>query len=54
MKFLVRACDAQSWAFAGSKELGAIRNGMRESTLIPWRPGVRIGVNLLAAVLLAV
>jgi hypothetical protein len=28
MKFLVVACDAQSWVISGSKEGGAIHNGM--------------------------
>ena len=38
MKFLVWACDAQSWVFSGSKKMGAIRNGMRALTLASWRP----------------
>ena len=38
MKFLVLACDAQSGAYAGSKDLGAIHNGMWALTLFPRRP----------------
>jgi len=37
MKLLVFALDAQSRVNAGSKESGAIRNGMRAMTLNPWR-----------------
>ncbi|AOT68147.1 hypothetical protein [Geosporobacter ferrireducens] len=38
MKFLVPAADAQSGVGAGSKEQGAIHNGMWAMTLSPWRP----------------
>jgi len=37
MKFLVLACDAQSWVISGSKGMGAIRKGMRAMTLALWR-----------------
>ncbi|AOY77073.1 hypothetical protein BJL90_15175 [Clostridium formicaceticum] len=38
MKFLVSASDAQSGVVSESKEMGAIRKGMRAMTLAPWRP----------------
>ncbi len=37
MKFLVVASDAQSGVIAGSKDKGAIHNGMWALTLLPWR-----------------
>jgi hypothetical protein len=37
MKFLVVALDAQSGVIAGSKDQGAIHNGMWALTLSPWR-----------------
>lgn len=37
MKFLVVALDAQSRVIAGSKDQGAIHNGMWALTLSPWR-----------------
>jgi hypothetical protein len=38
MKFLERALDAQSGVFSGSKEAGAICNGMQALTLPLRRP----------------
>jgi hypothetical protein len=49
MKFLGSAFDAQSGAFPGSKEAGAICNGMQALTLTPRRPrqlNIRLGSNL--------
>lgn len=46
MKFLVLACDAQSGVGAGSKDQGAIHNGMWAMTLYPWRPKLTSAVDL--------
>ncbi|MFZ7131090.1 MAG: hypothetical protein ACOWWR_01890 [Eubacteriales bacterium] len=40
MKFLVLASDAQLGVISGSKEEGAIHNGMWAMTLLPWRPSI--------------
>ncbi|KAB3537390.1 hypothetical protein F8154_03615 [Alkaliphilus pronyensis] len=40
MKFFVLAADAQSGVISGSKEMGAIHNGMWALTLTSWRPAL--------------